>query len=72
MEKKSVWQTFKKGVVTGLGWTFGATIGFTIISGVLIILLRQLGGLPLVGDFLAAIVDATQESLLKRTPIIPQ
>ena len=72
MEKKSYGRLFKKGVIRGIGWAFGVTIGFAIISTVLVVVLRGLGGLPLIGDWLASVVEVTQESLLKRTPILPR
>lgn len=56
----------------GAGWALGATIGFVIVSTILVFVLRQAGGLPLVGSFIASIVDATLEQLVKRTPIFPQ
>ena len=59
------------GLVRGIGWAFGVTIGFVLVSTILVFLLRSLGGLPLVGNWMASIVEATQASLLKRTPIIP-
>lgn len=65
-------ELFKEGIMAGIGWAIGATIGFFIISTFLVVILRQLGGLPLVGKWIATIVDVTQQQLLKRTPIIPQ
>lgn len=55
-----------------MGWAFGATIGFAIVSTVLVFVLRQAGGLPLVGSFIATIVDATIDQLINRSPIFPQ
>lgn len=72
MEKKSHGQLFKEGVISGIGWAFGVTIGFAVISTVLVVVLRGLGGLPLIGNWLASIVEVTQESLLKRTPLLPR
>ncbi len=69
-ETKSNWQHFVDGVLIGLGWAVGVTIGFVIISTVLIIVLDKVGGLPLVGNWIANIVEATQAQLLKRTPLL--
>lgn len=61
---------FKDGFFRGIGWAFGVTVGFVLVSTILVVLLRSLGGLPLIGDFIASIVESTNESLLQRTPII--
>lgn len=60
----SVWEMFKDGFISGLGWSFGVTVGFVIISTIVIQILKSLGGLPLVGDFMANIVQATQQQLI--------
>ena len=65
-------ELFKEGVIAGVGWAVGVTIGFVLISSVLVLVLRQLGGLPLIGEWIASILEETQSQLLKRTPIIPQ
>lgn len=59
-------------MIAGVGWAFGVTIGFVIISTLLVVILRQLGGLPLVGSWIAQIVEVTLGQLAKRTPIVPQ
>jgi hypothetical protein len=68
-KKINYWAIFKKGIIRGLGWAFGATLGFAIVSTILIFILRRAGGLPLVGSFVASIVNATLEQLVKRSPI---
>lgn len=65
-------ELFKEGIMAGIGWAIGATIGFVLVSTVLVVVLRQLGGLPLVGKWIASIVEVTQQQLIKRTPLIPQ
>jgi len=71
-DSRGHWQHFLDGIIIGLGWAVGATLGFVIISTLLVVVLQGLGGLPLVGGWIASIVDVTQEQLIKRTPIIPQ
>lgn len=71
MLQKEVVDTFKKGIITGFGWSIGATIGFAIISTVLILILKSLGGLPIFGSFIATIVESTNQELLRRSPILP-
>ncbi|MBU0572238.1 hypothetical protein KKE18_00965 [Patescibacteria group bacterium] len=63
---------FKEGLIRGIGWAFGVTIGFVIISTILVIILRSLGGLPVIGDWIASVVEATLSQLAKRTPVFPQ
>jgi hypothetical protein len=70
MSKKS--QFFKEGVIRGIGWAFGVTIGFVIISTILVLVLRSLGGLPVIGGWVASIVEATLSQLARRTPVFPQ
>ncbi len=65
-------KTFKKGLIGGIGWAFGVTIGFVIISTLLVLILRGLGGLPVIGGWIASVVDTTLEQLTKRTPVFPQ
>lgn len=68
ISRKSIfWEGFK----AGIGWSFGATVGFALISTLIVILLRSVGGLPVVGSFIANIVEETQVQLLKRSVIIP-
>jgi len=62
-------ELLKEGFFAGIGWSFGVTIGFVIISTILVFILKSLGGLPFIGSFLANIVAETQIQLSKRTPI---
>jgi hypothetical protein len=66
------YKDFKEGFVHGLGWSFGVTVGFVIVSTIGIILLRMLGGLPLIGDFIASVTQETQISLERRSVIAPK
>jgi hypothetical protein len=65
-------ELLKRGFYSGVGWSFGATLGFALVSTILIVILRQLGGIPLIGSFFATIVEATLKQLSIRTPIFPQ
>jgi len=62
----------KRGFYSGVGWAFGATFGFALVSTILVVILRQFGGIPLIGSFFANIVEATLKQLTTRTPIFPQ
>ena len=70
MSKKS--QLFKEGLIRGIGWAFGVTIGFVIISIILVFVLKSLGGLPVIGGWIASIVETTLAQLAKRTPVFTQ
>jgi hypothetical protein len=56
-------RTFRESLVAGVGYAFGLTLGFTIISTIVVGILSQLNTLPVVGDFVASIVEATTNSL---------
>lgn len=56
-------ERFKRGFITGIGTAFGATVGFAIISTIVIFVLQHMGGLPLIGSWIANIVRYTQTSL---------
>lgn len=64
-------ELLKEGFFAGVGWAFGVTVGFVLISTIVVFVLRQLGGLPLVGVWIASIVEETQSQLLRRTPVFP-
>lgn len=55
-----------KNFLGGLGWAIGATFGFTLFIAIITVILRGLGGVPVVGDFFAGIIEATQEALESR------
>lgn len=69
---RNIKELLKSGFYSGLGWAVGATIGFAIISTILIFILQKAGGIPLVGSWIATIVDATLRQLVERSPIFPQ
>ncbi len=62
----SVRQLLKDGFFSGFGWSFGVTVGFVVISIVVVNVLKMLGGLPVVGGFIANVVDATQAQLERK------
>ena len=64
-------ELLKEGIIAGIGWSLGVTIGFVFVSTVLVFTLKQLGGIPFVGGFIANVVEETQNQLLKRTVISP-
>lgn len=64
--KDKPWQIFYKNFIGGTGWVFGVTVGFTILLSLLSFVLKQLGGLPLIGDFVASLVEVTQNALTNK------
>lgn len=65
-------ELLKEGFFAGLGWAFGVTVGFVLVSTLIVAVLQSLGGLPFIGNFIANIVTETQSQLIKRTPFVPQ
>lgn len=63
---------FQQGIVAGIGWAIGVTIGFVLISSVFVFLLNLVGGVPVLGEWTADIVEATLDQLEKRSVIVPQ
>ncbi|QQS39564.1 hypothetical protein IPM62_03045 [Candidatus Woesebacteria bacterium] len=61
---------FRQGIFAGIGWALGVTIGFVMISMVLVFVVRSLGGMPIIGNWIALIVEETQKQLSVRTPTI--
>jgi hypothetical protein len=62
--------SFKDGLIHGIGWAFGVTIGFLILSAILWFLANRLEGFPL-GKKIQDLVRSTTESTYTRTPTIP-
>ncbi|MBN1169318.1 hypothetical protein JXA63_05540 [Candidatus Woesebacteria bacterium] len=66
---QSIKDILKNGFFSGIGWAFGATVGFTVISTILATILRAAGGLPFVGGVIASIVQATLNQLVENSPL---
>jgi len=43
------YRDFREGFVHGVGWSFGVSIGFVLVSTLLVVVFNTLGGLPLAG-----------------------
>lgn len=61
----------KHGFVSGLGWAFGVTVGFAIISTLIVFFLSRLQALPWIGEKLEPVLERTESTLEKRSPIVP-
>ncbi len=56
-------EIFLKSLVGGVGWAIGATLGFALLIYILGFILGRLGGLPLIGDWMARLIEVTNEAL---------
>lgn len=59
--KRFFWVNFWAGVARGLG----TAVGFTLLGAVLIVILQQVvaQNIPLIGDFLARVIQVVQERM---------
>jgi len=66
--------SFKDGLIHGMGWAFGVTIGFLILSAVLLFVANSLGGIPIIGDAVRGLIQTTTstQSNYTHSPQIPQ
>lgn len=54
-----LWHNF----LGGIAWALGTTVGFAIIIVLITFVFNALGGLPLIGGFIANIIDAINKVL---------
>jgi len=54
---------FIKHFIAGLGWMTGATIGFALFITFLSLVFKWLGGLPVIGNFFANLIQVTNQAL---------
>ena len=54
---------FTRNFTAGIGFMVGATIGFSIFLAILLLILKILGGLPIVGNFFASVIEVTNRAL---------
>ena len=54
---------FLKNFIGGLGWMLGATVGFALLVAVLSVILNWLGGLPIIGGWIANLIETTNQAL---------
>lgn len=67
----SYFKTFKRSIIGGIGWAIGVTFGFALISILIVGLFDKAGGVPLVGNWIAQVVDETLQNLQNRNPYLP-
>ncbi|OGM32856.1 hypothetical protein A2803_05995 [Candidatus Woesebacteria bacterium RIFCSPHIGHO2_01_FULL_44_21] len=66
MTKKELAEHAKKGILGGIFWSIGVTIGFAVVSTFAIAFLSQVDTVPIIGNFMADVVEQTQRSLESR------
>lgn len=59
---KMMWHNF----LGGISWSIGATIGLVFIVGLITFLLGQFVNVPIVGERIADIIEATNRALQNR------
>ncbi|MDD2648593.1 MAG: DUF5665 domain-containing protein [Eubacteriales bacterium] len=59
--RKVLWRSFLSGIARGAG----SAVGFTILGAIIVIVIQRLAlaNLPVIGDFLADIVEIVQHKL---------
>jgi len=67
MKAKRYSKHFAKHFSAGLFWAIGATIGFALFFTLFGMILKWLGGLPIVGNFFAHIIEVTNKALELRS-----
>lgn len=60
--KQMLWHNF----LGGIAWALGTTVGFAIVFAIITFVFNILGGLPVIGGFIASIVEATNKVLEAR------
>jgi len=68
MSKVDLKQIAKEGIVRGIFWAIGVTIGFAVVSIVLLFIVSPFMRLPVIGQFIADIVYETELNLQNRSP----
>jgi hypothetical protein len=63
MKSDAIKFSIVKGFLSGLGWMIGATIGFALLLALLTLVLNWAGGLPVAGEIIANIIEATNRAL---------
>lgn len=63
---ESLKRTFLRNFIGGIATALGLTVGIALVSYFLSFIVSSLGGLPLVDNFLANIVNLTIDSLSRK------
>lgn len=63
---KDFFKSAREGIIKGFFWSIGVSLGFVFTSLVIVTILSRLVTFPVIGDFVAQVVEATQNSLQTR------
>lgn len=67
----SVRRIFFVNFIGGIGWVLGMTLGVSLLVLITSSIISSLGGLPIIGGWIAKIIAVTQQALSKHNPSIP-
>jgi hypothetical protein len=68
MKHSDIKALFISGFIRGIGWSFGVTLGFVLVSSLLALIVGKFNSLPIIGNIIADIIQETQKQLQSRTP----
>ena len=63
VKKVDLKKVFVKNFIAGIAWGIGASIGLSLIFTIATTILKWIGGLPIIGNFLADVIEATVKAL---------
>ena len=66
MTRKEFSMWAKESFVKGIFWSMGVTIGFAIVSSIVVVILSRINTLPVIGNFVANVVQQTEKNLENR------
>lgn len=66
MTKTEFFNHAKHETVKGIFWSLGATIGFALVSTIFVVLLSSINTVPIIGNFVAQVVEQTERNLENR------
>lgn len=67
----SVGRIFFVNFIGGIGWVLGMTLGVSLLVLITSSIISALGGMPIIGSWIAKIIAVTQQALSKHNPSIP-
>ncbi len=69
--RDSIKRIFFVKFIGGIGWVLGMTLGVSLLVLITSSIISALGGLPIIGGWIAKIISVTQQALSKHNPSIP-
>ena len=59
-------EIFVNNFIGGIAWALGATIGVSVLLGIIAIIAKQINFIPIIGTFVAQIADYVSKNALHR------